>query len=88
MQSLLPALGPVPFVADLANGLLYMQTPEIEGVRRLATAAGGYTVVLGGATGFSAPAIWGDPPQSLPLMQAIKARWDPHGTFNAGAFLA
>ncbi len=30
---------------------------------------------------------WGYAPQSLALMRALKARWDPAGLFNPGAFL-
>jgi D-lactate dehydrogenase (cytochrome) len=83
-------LGDAPFVADLANGLLYTRgVQDIAAVRRPARAAGGYAVVL-----TAAPAlhgiydVWGERPDALDLMRALKARWDPQGLLNPSALLA
>ncbi|HEX5692629.1 MAG TPA: FAD-linked oxidase C-terminal domain-containing protein, partial [Roseiflexaceae bacterium] len=31
--------------------------------------------------------IWGAPPATLPLMQALKQQWDPHGSLNRGRYV-
>lgn len=78
-----PGLGGAPFLADLANGMLYLAgTPEAA-IRSAALASGGYAVVLSG--GSTDP--WGYTPASLDLMRALKARWDEYGLFNPGTFI-
>jgi len=92
MASLLHALQPwlanAPLAADLANGLLYVrstQSSSIQAMRQAAQALGGYVVVL---TAPQAPLdIWGNASEARALMQALKARWDPRGLFNPGAFM-
>ncbi len=57
----------------------------VEGVRKVTQTINGYTVVL------NAPqppdTVWGHRPAAWRLMQALKARWDPRGRFNPGAFI-
>jgi D-lactate dehydrogenase (cytochrome) len=88
----LPGILPrqMPFVADLAAGLLYVRsgkTPSdaLGALQSAARAAGGYAVVLQAPELATLP--WDYQPESLDLMRAIKARWDPHGLCNPGAFL-
>jgi len=78
-----PVMGGAPFLADLANGMLYSAGIPEAAVRGAALASGGYAVVLSGAS--TDP--WGYAPASLDLMRALKARWDEHGLFNPGAFI-
>ena len=81
-------LGPLPFMADLANGLLYLccaGVQAIEPVRQSARQAGGYAIVLNPSSGTSN--VWGYTPDSLDLMRALKARWDPRRLLNPGAFM-
>jgi len=79
----------LPFVADLANGLLYMQATngiqELELALQSAHASGGYVVQLN--TIADQPAAWQHVPGSLDLMHALKARWDPHNLLNSGLLL-
>lgn len=78
-----------PFIADIANGQLYVcATYGIQTIQQTIRGAGGYTVVL------SAPAhrrgefnTWDHAPEAIDLMRKLKARWDPHGLLNPGAFL-
>lgn len=78
-----PAQGDAPFLIDLAFGLVYARDVAVEPLRRAASALGGYAVALQGA----AADRWGYAPDGLYLMRGIKARWDPAGLFNPGAFL-
>jgi D-lactate dehydrogenase (cytochrome) len=80
----------VPFVADLAAGLLYVrsertQSDVLHALQGAARAADGYAVVLQAPELDTVP--WDYQPESLDLMRAIKARWDPRGLCNPGAFL-
>jgi FAD/FMN-containing dehydrogenase len=76
------------FFADLASGLLYLHGDLDPGsLRAHAHRCGGYVLSLAGpevAVGRK-PA---DPylPESFELMTRLKARWDPQGLFNPGAF--
>jgi len=85
------------FIADIASGLLYTDFP-ITGLAAAQAAlavsrhadlhAGGYAVVMA-----SPPELigqldrWGYQPQTLELMRALKAHWDPAGILNPGVFL-
>ncbi len=80
---LAPALRHASFVADIANGLLYVCGAPLPTVRTAALARGGYAVALAGAGADRC----GYAPQGLPWMAALKARWDPTKTFNPGAFI-
>jgi D-lactate dehydrogenase (cytochrome) len=77
----------VPFVADLAAGLLYLRADAdiVAPLRRAAQALGGYAVVLRSPE--AAVDRWGHHPDAEDLMQALKDRWDPQGIINPGAFL-
>jgi FAD/FMN-containing dehydrogenase len=83
-----PALAEAPFVADAAAGLLYLRgAPDVAAVRRAAQERGGYAVVLA-APPAGVVERWGPAPGGVELMQTLKARWDPQGRLNPGAFLA
>ncbi|MBM4458585.1 MAG: FAD-binding protein [Chloroflexi bacterium] len=79
-----------PFIADLASGLVYLQSAEIAAARQAAQRLGGYAIVLSGeqatpvAAGFDP---WGYAPEGLDLMAALKARWDPQALCNPNAFI-
>jgi D-lactate dehydrogenase (cytochrome) len=88
LSRLKTALTNAPFVADVASGLLYVRSSQADvltAVRHGANIPDGYAVVI------SAPdqprEIWGHAPQSKKLMEMLKARWDPQGLFNPGAFI-
>jgi D-lactate dehydrogenase (cytochrome) len=86
MLDLAPLLGDNPFIADLANGMLYAQgVRDVASLRQRAVAAGGYAVVLAGLPGGADP--WGHTPDTLDLMRKIKAKWDPAGVCNPGVFV-
>jgi FAD/FMN-containing dehydrogenase len=79
----------VPFIADLANGLLYMQTThgiqELELALQSARESGGYVILLNAMA--DQYAAWRHTPGSMDLMRALKARWDPRGLLNPGVLL-
>ncbi|MCI0477030.1 MAG: FAD-binding oxidoreductase, partial [Anaerolineales bacterium] len=77
------ALGDAAFIADIANGMMYTRGASIDPVRSTARKLGGYAIVLSG----HADDLWGYQPEGLELMRALKARWDPRGFFNPGAFV-
>ena len=57
-------------------------------VRTLALSLAGYAVVLSAPEDLSTQLDdWGVAPDSLALMRGLKARWDPAGILNVGAFL-
>ncbi|MFN8470873.1 MAG: FAD-linked oxidase C-terminal domain-containing protein [Anaerolineae bacterium] len=75
------------FVADIANGQVYTRgVPDTAGLRSAAQALGGYGVVVAAPGGVAAD-MWGHTPEGLDLMRGLKARWDPRGALNPGAFL-
>jgi D-lactate dehydrogenase (cytochrome) len=92
MNNVAPLLGSAPFMADLGNGQLYVQ--GIQDVARVRHAlrsctVGGYALVLSAPTAERGDLdIWGYSPDTLDLMRALKAGWDPRGLLNPGAFLA
>ncbi|MCU0519465.1 MAG: FAD-binding protein [Anaerolineae bacterium] len=85
-RAILPELGRACMLADTPNGHLYLRGGfDLTRVRAAARALGGYAVVLGAAQ--LGVDVWGDAPDGLDLMRAIKAQWDPMGGFNEGAFV-
>jgi D-lactate dehydrogenase (cytochrome) len=76
-------LDDAPFIADIANGMLYTRGAPVEVVRPAALKLGGYAIVLSGQTNDR----WGYQSEGLELMRALKARWDPRGLFNPGTFV-
>jgi glycolate oxidase subunit GlcD len=79
-----------PFFADFASGLLYLQLRSMEPIsilRNAALKAGGYAVVIASVRSYPASELWGFLPESLDLMRRLKAKWDPRGLLNPGAFL-
>lgn len=57
-------------------------------LRGPAQALGGYAVPVNGAGWpVGGAQCWGAPPSGLPLMQALKRRWDPVGILNPGVFI-
>jgi len=89
IKILAPSLNESTYIADLANGMMYIQNGgELQEIRAEAQKASGYAVR------FTAPKHviettdhWGYVPESLELMCKLKSRWDPQGLFNPGAFL-
>jgi D-lactate dehydrogenase (cytochrome) len=77
------------YFADLASGQLYIQgIKDLAALRQVALDKGGYAVLLSAPAGFAGiNDPWGYTPESLELMRRLKARWDPAGLFNPGAFL-
>lgn len=79
----------LPFIADLANGLLYLQAThgiqELETALLSARASGGYGFLLNSMA--DQHAAWRHVPDSLDLMRALKARWDPRNLLNPGVLL-
>ena len=79
----------VPFISDLANGLVYMQAThgiqELELALQSARESGGYVVLLNAMADLHA--AWRHAPGSLDLMHALKAHWDPRGLLNPGVLL-
>ena len=89
LSSLIPVVGDAPFVADLANGMLYTrQLGDIEILRRPARKVGGYAIVLAAPpASLGKLDVWGHTPEGMDLMRRLKARWDARGLLNPGAFL-
>ncbi|MCX6045021.1 MAG: FAD-binding protein [Chloroflexi bacterium] len=97
----LPPLAGQKNLLDFGAGMIYVTLPPetVEGsleavqvwltaVRRLAHARGGYAVVMAmpdHLQGRLDP--WGYQPEAMPLMRALKARWDPAGILNTNAFI-
>jgi D-lactate dehydrogenase (cytochrome) len=77
------------FIADLANGMIYI-TPaplsQTSALRETALSLGGYVVVANGPKDKGID-LWGYTPDTLPLMRQLKACWDPKGILNPGVFL-
>ncbi len=73
------------FLVDVANGHLYAATEQVAALRTAAIAKGGYAVVVD--TPLKNLEKWGYTPEALHVMQGLKKRWDPEGTFNPGAFV-
>ncbi len=84
----LEAISGASFLVDFASGMVYARNaPDPARLREAALACGGYAIVL------SAPPeqefdTWGYVPETLELARTLKARWDPQGLFNPGAFVA
>jgi D-lactate dehydrogenase (cytochrome) len=88
LECLQPALSEALFLADVASGLLYVRSAQaavVEAVRQAAQTIDGYGVVLHAPQPPSV--VWGHLPEARGLMQALKARWNPRGLFNPGAFI-
>ncbi len=75
------------FMADIANGQVYTEgVGDVAALRGAAQALGGYGVIVT-APGIGDNDVWGYAPEGLDLMRGLKARWDPRGALNPGAFL-
>jgi FAD/FMN-containing dehydrogenase len=82
---------------DFASGFVYAAAniedlgeaqAWVDRLRQAALRLGGYTLVM------ELPAEWagrlecsGYRPETLPLMRALKAQWDPAGILNPSAFI-
>jgi D-lactate dehydrogenase (cytochrome) len=88
-DTLKPQLENIPFILDIANGLLYTQGVwDIKDWRQNFGALGGYAVFLGAPDSFlEQNDPWAYQPQSLALMKALKNTWDPHNHLNPGTFI-
>ena len=89
LTGLVPTLGAASFMADLANGQLYARhVQDVQAVRQSAHVVGGYAVVLNTPPDRrDALDVWGYTPDALDLMRELKARWNPGGWLNPGAFI-
>ena len=77
------------FIADMANGHLYLRgSLDVRAIRQAAHENGGYAVVPSAPPGTDGLDVSGYTPDALDLMQKLQARWNPHGLLNPGAFLA
>jgi D-lactate dehydrogenase (cytochrome) len=77
------------FIADLANGMIYISPaplPQVLALRETALSLAGYAVVANGPKDMGVDP-WGYTPDTLPLMRQLKACWDPKGILNPGVFL-
>jgi hypothetical protein len=81
ISELAPQLAGAEWMADIASGILLTSGARLDALRRAALNRGGYAVGLSGQAD-----AWGYTPAALPLMRTLKARWDPQGLFNPGAF--
>ncbi len=97
----LPPLAGQQNLLDFGAGMIYTTLPTgtpvvtlesvqvwLTAVRRLAHAHGGYATVMAMPTLWrGALEPWGYQPESIQLMRSLKARWDPAGILNVGAFI-
>jgi glycolate oxidase FAD binding subunit len=78
------------FVVQAMGVMIAVVPGEVAGglsqLRQMIEAARGSLVVLRQPEGATLDR-WGKPPDTLPLMRAIKDRFDPHHILNAGRFL-
>ncbi len=94
LQALLPASAGA--VAHLGTGILWIAaeaadvTPALmSALRELAVEHSGHLLLARGPRALKAMGdVWHPEPQSLPVMQALKKTFDPHGIFNPGRFVA
>ncbi len=85
------------YLVDIANGMVYViglpKTIEaaqtwLAALREPARALGGYAVATFVPAEWSgAINRWGDAPEALELMRALKARWDPANILGVGEFI-
>jgi len=89
IKILAPSLNESTYMADLANGMMYIQNgDDLADIRAEAHKANGYAVFLTTPEHMKETTDhWGYVPESLELMRKLKSRWDPQGLFNPGAFL-
>ncbi len=89
IKILAPSLNESTYIADLANGMMYIQNGgDLADIRAEAHKANGYAVRLTTPKHMKETTDhWGYVPESLELMRKLKSRWDPQGLFNPGAFL-
>jgi glycolate oxidase subunit GlcD len=86
-----------PFLVDYASGFVYCLLPPqdesyvaqaLEQLRAPALQVGGYAIVTHLPQGWAGRLDrWGYQPDTLDMMRALKARWDPAGILNAGVFV-
>jgi FAD/FMN-containing dehydrogenase len=67
-----------------ATGLGWVDSSDLAALRKRVESSGGSLVLMGRRDGMDA---WGTPGDTLPLMRAIKQRFDSRGTLNPGVFL-
>jgi glycolate dehydrogenase FAD-binding subunit len=61
-----------------------LDSPNLAALGKKVESSGGSLVLMGRRDGMDA---WGTPGDTLPLMRAIKQRFDPRGTLNPGVYL-
>jgi len=85
------------FIVDIASGIVYAAPParnldqaraQLDAFRATACAMSGYAIAMHVPDDWrGALNVWGDAPVSLDVMRALKAKWDPRGVLNPGAFV-
>jgi FAD/FMN-containing dehydrogenase len=83
------SLDNMEYIYDLPHGLIYAKAvTEIAPLRREISNLSGYSMVLNPtALPESDFDRWGYQPESIEMMRAIKAKWDPKNLFNRDAFI-
>ena len=85
--------GDPPLIAHAGSGVLYAAlpaatAPALETLTREAIALGGAAVLEAAPPAIKETLdVWGPTREDFPLMQALKAQFDPQGTLNPGRFL-
>lgn len=73
------------FVADFPSGIVYLQSKDIDAIRKTAQEHNGYAIIL--SRNNDNNDVWGYKPESFDLMKKIKSKWDKRGLFNPKAFI-
>jgi FAD/FMN-containing dehydrogenase len=76
-----------PYLADLANGALFIQSTELSAIRQAAGSLNGYAIALQPKEEIDAWGASEAPLPSLAWMKKVKNLWDPNNQLNPGAFI-
>jgi hypothetical protein len=89
LVDLAPTLGDAPFIADIPFGMIWTQDGQLDVTRGIAKSLGGYAIALSAPLGPDTARFdpWGYAPDGLHLMKGLRAKWDPRGQCNPGAFV-
>ncbi|MDQ3699982.1 MAG: FAD-binding oxidoreductase [Chloroflexota bacterium] len=85
--------GPPELIVHAGTGVIYVtirgaSAPGVQKLMRLAIEQGGGAVIEAAPAEVKAEVdVWGPTRDDFPLMQALKAQFDPHGALNPGRFV-